>query len=137
MWTCPLCNRTFTKNNQQHSCNETLLADFFKGKSAYTIELFRHFIKEYEQIGKFSVHTTKSMITLAGKTGFAYVIQLGKNFIDIVFPFKLTYDDNLCFMKIKRVPGSNDYNHHFRMYFKEDINEEVKHYMKLACLNNS
>jgi hypothetical protein len=75
------------------------------------------------------------MIAIAGKKKIAYIIQLGKNFMDVVFPFKQAYTDNLCFTKIKQVPGSNDYNHHFRMCFKEDINEEVKYYMKLAFDN--
>ena len=135
MWTCPLCSRDFIKNNQPHSCNEKTLDDFLKGKSAHTIELFNHFIKEYKHIGDISVHPTKSMIAIADKTRFAYITQLGKDFMDVVFPFKKPYDDNLCFIKIKPVPGSNDYNHHFRMCFKEDINEEVKHYMKLAHKN--
>ena len=86
-------------------------------------------------MGDISIHPTKSMIAIAGKTRFAYIIQSGKNFMDIVFPFKKSYDENLCFIKIKKVPGTNDYNHHFRMCSKEDINEEVKHYMKLALKN--
>jgi len=136
MWTCPVCDRTFKKNNQVHSCNEKKMDDFLKGKSEHTIELFQYLLKEFETIGGITVHPTKSMIAIAAKTRFAYIIQLGKNFIDIVFPFKTAYEDNLCFVKIKRVPGSNDYNHHFRMYYKEDINEEVKHYMKLAYQNS-
>ncbi len=72
------------------------------------------------------------MIAIAARTRFAYITQLGKNFMDIVFPFKQSYDDNLCFIKIKPVPGSDDYNHYFRMCFKEDLNEEVRKYMKLA-----
>jgi hypothetical protein len=137
MWTCPLCNRGFLKTNQPHSCNEKKLDDFLKGRSEHTLELFRHFIKEYKRIGDISVHSTKSMIAIGGKKRFAYIIQLGKNFMDVVFPFKQSYDDNLCFIKIKQVPGTNDYNHHFRMCFKEDINEEVKHYMKLAFKNGN
>ena len=132
MWTCPICNRAFIKNNQYHSCNEKSLNDFLKGKSVHTIELLEHFINEYKRIGNISIHPTKSMITISGKTGLAHVIQLGKNFIDIVFPFKQAFEDNLCFVKIKQVPGTNQYNHHFRLCFKEDINEEVFHYMKLA-----
>jgi hypothetical protein len=72
------------------------------------------------------------MIALGARVNFAYIIQLGKNFIDVVFPFNEIYDDNLCFTKIKTVPGTNDHNHHFRMYFKDDINEEVKKYMRMA-----
>ncbi len=137
MWTCPLCDREFTRSNQVHSCNDKTLDDFLKNRSPHTTELFYHFIKEYKKLGKISVRPTKSMIAIAGKTRCAYIIQLGKNFIDIVFPFKNNYADNLCFSKIKPVPGSNDHNHHFRMMLKEDINEEVKQYMKLALENNS
>jgi len=135
MWTCPLCDRNFTKNNQAHSCNDKTLDDFLKGRSAHTTELFYHFIKACKQMGSIAVHPTKSMIAIAGKKNFAYIPQLGKDFMDVVFPFKKIYDDNLCFVKIKPVPGSNDYNHYFRMCFKEDINEEVKKYMKLAFEN--
>ncbi|MEP7166018.1 MAG: DUF5655 domain-containing protein [Ferruginibacter sp.] len=136
MWNCPLCNRNFVKTNQVHSCKDKTLDDFLKNKPIHTIELFYHFIKEYKNIGDISIHPTKSMIAIAGKTRFAYITQLGKDFIDIVFPFRQVYNDNLCFTKIKLVPGSNDHNHHFRMMLKEDINEEVRHYMKLAFDNS-
>ena len=136
MWTCPLCDRDFVKTNQTHSCNDKTLDDFLKNKSEQTTGLFYYFLKEYKKIGNISVHPTKSMIAVAGKKRFAYITQLGKDFIDIVFPFKKSYDDNLCFTKIKQVPGTNDYNHHFRMYLKDDINEEVKSYMKLAFDNS-
>lgn len=132
MWTCSVCKREFSKTNQSHSCNERSLADFLKGKPAYSVGLFDHFVKEYQRIGKLAIHPKKSMITISGKSGLAHVTQLGKDFIDIVFPFKERFEDNLCFVKIKTVPGTNDHNHYFRMYFEEDINEEVLGFMKLA-----
>ncbi|MEO5890860.1 MAG: hypothetical protein ABIQ31_11435 [Ferruginibacter sp.] len=135
MWNCPLCNRQFVKTNQVHSCLDKTLDDFLEGKSEHTTGLFYFFIAEYRSLGDVSIHPTKSMIAIPGKRKLAYIIQLGKNFIDVVFSFKQAYPDNLCFVKIKQVPGTNDFNHHFRMYFKEDINEEVKYYMKLAIEN--
>ncbi len=132
MWTCPLCNQQFINNNQVHSCGDKELTDFLNGKSPYTIELFNHLVSEYQLIGKVTVHPAKSMISFAARKRFAYVIQLGKNFIDVVFPFKEIYTDNLCFNKIKPVPGSDDYNHHLRLYYKEDLNDEVRRYMKMA-----
>jgi hypothetical protein len=132
MWECPLCYRHFERTGQAHSCMEKTVDDFLRGKLPYTTDLFYEFVKEYRTLGEVSVHATRSMIILSGKLRMAYVIQFGKNFIDIVFPFRQAYTENLCFVKIKQVPGSGDYNHHFRMYFKEDINEEVKGYMKLA-----
>jgi len=132
MWICPLCDRQFVNTNQVHSCNDKTLHDFLNGKSDYTVGLFYHLVNEFQQIGDITLRPAKSMIAFVATTGFAYVIQLGKNFVDVVFPFKQPYEDNLCFNKIKPVPGSNDYNHHLRLYFPGDINDEVRLYMKMA-----
>ena len=132
MWTGRLCNQQFKKTNQVHSCLDKELSDFLEGKSEHTITLFWHFATCFQAIGKVTIHPTKSMIAFAAKTRIAFVIRLGKNYIDIVFPFKQAYNDNLCFTKIAQVPGSQQFNHHLRMMHKEDINEEVKQFMKLA-----
>ncbi|GAC1307114.1 MAG: hypothetical protein NVSMB24_18420 [Mucilaginibacter sp.] len=136
MWTCPLCGQQFVNTNHVHSCRDKDLSDFLAGKTPHTIALFDHLVMEYQAISTdIKVHPAKSMISFAARTRFAYVIQLGKNFVDVVFPFKQSYADNLCFNKIKPVPGSNDHNHHLRLYFMEDINDEVKRYMRLAYEN--
>src|SRR5260221_653049 len=122
MWTCPLCRQQFVTTNQGHSCGDKALADFLANKSEYTISLFRHFIKEYQQMAKVTIHPTKSIVALAAKTGVAYITRPGKNFIDMVFPFDKPYSDNLCFHKIAQVPGSQQFNHHSRMCNAEDIN---------------
>jgi len=132
MWTCPLCGQQFVNNNQSHSCGDKVLADFLKGKSEHTLSLFWHFADCYQQIGKVTIHPTKTMIAFAARTRIAFVTRLGKDFVDIVFPFTEAYNDNLCFHKIAQVPGSRQFNHHFRMYSIDDINEEVKQFMKLA-----
>ena len=132
MWTCPNCGQEFAKTNQQHSCNETTLLDFLVDKSELTISLFWHFARSFQKIGAVTIHPTKSMIAFASKKRIAYVIQLGKNFVDVVFPFDHRYDDNLCFRKIAQVPGTQQFNHHIRLMSKEDVNKEVLHFMKLA-----
>jgi hypothetical protein len=132
MWTCPLCDREFTATNQVHSCRDRELSEALAGKAPHTVSLFDHLVDEYLQIGEVKVYPTKSMIALGARVNFAYITQLGKNFIDVVFPFDKVYDDNLCFSKIKQVPGTNQYNHYFRMFFNEDINDEVRKYMKMA-----
>ena len=99
MWTCPLCNQQFVHTNQLHSCGDKVLSDFLKGKSEHTLSLFWHFTECYKQIGNVTIHPTKSMIAFAATTRMAYVIRLGKDFVDIVFPFKKPYNDNVCFHK--------------------------------------
>ncbi len=111
--------------------------DFLSGKSDHTKELFHHFIDEYRKIGLISIHPAKTMIGIANdKKRIAWVTQFGKNFIHIVFPFSKPYPDNLCFQKIAQVPGdAHQFNHHLRMLYKDDINDEVRHFMKLAYQN--
>jgi len=132
MYTCPLCGQQFVKNNQVHSCNDKTLADYLNGKTTHTVALFRHFVRKYQEIGKVTIHPTKSMIAVAAKTRIAYITRLGRDFVDITFPFDKAHSDNLCFHKIAQVPGTSQFNHHFRMQNEEDINEEVLQFMKLA-----
>ncbi|MEO8861596.1 MAG: hypothetical protein ABI358_09245, partial [Ginsengibacter sp.] len=95
---------------------------------------FHHFINEYQKLGMITLHPAKTMIGISnGKKRIAWITQLGKNFIHIVFPFKKSYPDNLCFQKIAQVPGdTNQFNHHFRMLYTEDVNDEVISFMKIA-----
>ncbi len=110
------------------------IADFLAGKPQHTIELFNYFIEVYNTIGLIELHAAKTMIGISNShKRIAWITQLGRNFIHVVFPFEEPHPDNLCFMKIAQVPGDNkQFNHHFRMLYKTDINEEVMHYMKLA-----
>lgn len=106
---------------------------FLSGKSEHTLSLFAHFVREYESLGTISLHPTKTMIAIDnGERRVAWITQLGKNFIHVVFPFKEPFYDNLCFQKVGQVPGSTQFNHHFRMLRPEDINDEVKGFMKLS-----
>ena len=113
--------------------NPKHLSEFLAGKSEYTLGLFDHFIWEFQKIGPVTVHPAKTMIGIANAhKRVVYVTQLGKNFIHLVFPFREPYADNLCFQKIAQVPGDMQFNHHFRMLHREDVNEEVREFMRMA-----
>jgi hypothetical protein len=115
------------------SSSEKTLDDFLRGKSEQTVALFNHFVSQFQKIGKVTAQPAKTMIGIATpRKRIVYITQLGKNFIHVVFPFEKPYPDNLCFQKIAQVPGDQQYNHHFRMLAKEDVNEEVRKFMKLA-----
>jgi len=117
-----------------NNSNNPLLQAFIAGKSAHTLALLNHFIEQYQQLGDVYLYPTKSMIGIgSGDTRIAWITQLGKNFIHVVFPFEHPYADNLCFQKIVQVPGdAHQFNHHFRMLLQEDINEEVLQFMRLS-----
>jgi hypothetical protein len=112
--------------------NKTI-QDFLSGKSQHTITLFNHFIEAFNTIGSIEVSAAKTMIGISnGHKRIAWVTQFGKNFIHVVFPFKQPYRDNLCFTKIAQVPDSVQFNHHFRMLYTTDINDEVIGFMQIA-----
>ena len=120
------------------SSSEKTLSEFLTGKSELTQELFRHFVNQFKKLGTVTLHPAKTMIGIATpRKRAAYITQLGKNFIHVIFPFRQPYPDNLCFQKIGQVPGDQQYNHHFRMQAKEDINPEVISFMKLALQSGS
>lgn len=119
---------------QTTSINIRSVQDFLNGKSDHTIALFTHFVQRFGQIGTVSLHPAKTMIGIATpKKRIAWITQLGKNFLHVVFPFEKPYPDNLCFIKIAQVPGDNkQFNHHYRMYAIDDVNEEVLKFMQMA-----
>jgi hypothetical protein len=110
------------------------LAPFLAGKSEVTISLLQHVVEQYQTIGAIELIPAKTMIGISnGEKRIAWITQLGRNFVHVVFPFKQDYEENLCFQKIAQVPGDAlQFNHHFRMLLKEDVNAEVLKFMKLA-----
>jgi hypothetical protein len=110
------------------------LSSFLEGKSQHTIALFDHFIDRFNEVAPVTLHPAKTMIGLSnGHKRIAWITQLGKNFIHVVFPFDRPHEDNLCFTKIAQVPGdAKQFNHHFRMLQKDDVNEEVMGFMRKA-----
>jgi hypothetical protein len=132
-----MAGRGFYSIHQQNSLNLNMdndLSAFLSGKSAQTLMLFNHFVNKYQTIAPVTLHPAKTMIGIANShKRIAWVTQLGKNFVHVVFPFKQEYPDNLCFQKIAQVPGdAHQFNHHFRMYNVEDVNEEVLGFMRMA-----
>jgi len=112
---------------------DIVLSAFLSGKSEHALMLFDHFTIELQKIGPVTIHAHKTMIGIANShKRVAYITQVGRKFIHVVFPFKERYDDNLCFQKIQQVPGRRVVYHHFRMLQKEDLNEEVRGFMLMA-----
>lgn len=109
----------------------------FTNKTPEALALYEHFINSFQEIGNITLHPAKTMIGIANaQHRIAWITVIGKNFVHIVFPFKQPYNDNLCFQKIAQVPGeAHQFNHHFRMLSKEDINEEIKSFMQMAFNN--
>lgn len=125
-------------NKPFNTPNPGELNAFLQGKSEQTLLLFYHFVAQFGTVGNITLHPAKTMIGITNDhKRIAWVTQLGKNFIHVVFPFSQPFEDNLCFQKIAQVPGDQrQFNHHFRMLSTEDVNDEVRHFMRLAYETN-
>ncbi len=110
------------------------LEEFVEGKSVHSVELLHYFLEQFSKVGSVQAIPAKTMIGIATtRKRIAYVTQIGKNFVHVVFPFQQPYNDTLCFQKIAQVPGdAKQFNHHLRLFRKEDVNAEVRSFMKLA-----
>jgi hypothetical protein len=114
--------------------DQNALSAFLTGKSETSLALFDHFVNEFTKLAPITLHPAKTMISISnGNKRIAWVTQFGKSFLHVVFPFRQPYNDNLCFQKIAQVPDDNkQYNHHFRMLQTDDVNDEVREFMKKA-----
>ncbi|HWZ14096.1 MAG TPA: DUF5655 domain-containing protein [Mucilaginibacter sp.] len=102
-------------------------------RSECALMLFDHFLAELQMIGPVTIHLHKTMVTIANANKpVVYITQAGKSFIHVVFAFKQRYDDNLCFQRIQEVSGRHTVYHHLRILNKEDINDEVRKFMRIA-----
>jgi hypothetical protein len=82
---------------------------FLTGKSGYTLTLFDHFVSQFEMNGPITIEPTKTMIGISNShKRIAWITQLGRNFIHVVFPFKQAYTENFCFKKVGQVPGQSN-----------------------------
>ncbi|RAJ08820.1 hypothetical protein LX64_01474 [Chitinophaga skermanii] len=104
--------------------------NFIARKSETSIALLQHFLAVFNEQGPVTVRATKTMLAVDhnGRT-VAWITQLGKVFLHVVFPFKNAYPDQLCFIKITPLPGQKQYNHNFRMFYHDDVNDEIIYFM--------
>jgi len=89
-------------------------------------------IHQYREIGEFVLHPARSRIGLAAEIRFGYLKSLGRDFVDIALTFDKPHHDNYCFYRIGEVPGGKYFQHYLRLYQKDDVNDEVRKFMKLA-----
>ncbi len=131
MWTCPKCQQKFVNTNQWHSCGQNTTENFLSGKTETSLELYHCLIEAFKKIGDFELHPAKTRIALNNKMRFASINRLGKDFLDGHLVFTEKFRNSLCFHKIDEVTKTS-YVHHFKLYSKSDLTNELKGYMRMA-----
>jgi hypothetical protein len=131
MWLCPKCKARFYNKNQSHSCGDFSLQKFLTNRPEASINLFRHFLSEYRKIGPFDLHVVKTRVALLTKMRFCAINKMARDYIDVHLVLTQPFVEQDCFRKIENI-GDRFFVHHLRIKSKENINREVKKFMKLA-----
>ena len=133
MWRCPTCGQTFTSRNMPHSCQVVPLDRHFEGREALR-PVFDALVAAAQQNGPVTVNATKSRITLQAEMRFAAVeprrarlkahVVLGRR------------RESPRFTKVEHLPPAY-YVHHFELARPEDVDDEVREWLKEAYVRRS
>lgn len=88
---------------KNESSSPKTLNEFLQGKSDHTVDLFHHLIQKFTIVGNVQVLPAKTMIGLATpRKRIAYITQLGKTFVHVIFPSKCRTRKIYAFKKSRR-----------------------------------
>jgi hypothetical protein len=130
MWTCPKCGAQYFQKNLWHSCNNMPLEEWLKDKPERGIQLFWHFLREYEKIGPVTLHVLKSRIAFMVQIRFSGVSKIGRDHIQGAFLLTRSIPDKR-FYRIEFIPRIY-YLHRFKLYDESAIDGDFRKYMKMA-----
>jgi len=70
-WTCPKCDRAFTRKNQRHACGTGDRADVLRNRPPEVVELYAALEKFAKSLGSVEFVTRKRYVLLRGNRIFA------------------------------------------------------------------
>jgi len=83
-WICPVCERTFHKANQAHSCELCSVEMHLAGKDENVKSAFRHLMEVVSGFGPLQISPTKHAVIIASRSTFL-ALKLKKNILDLEF----------------------------------------------------
>ncbi|TAK52498.1 MAG: hypothetical protein EPO24_15205 [Bacteroidetes bacterium] len=130
MWTCPKCKAKFFQKNLWHSCGNYTVKEFFNGKPKEMYALYKYYLHEFKKFGPVIVHPVKTRIAFMVEVRFSGVTRVGKNFLASGLWLTEPHP-NKKFSRIEKI-ADNCYLHRFKLYRKEDIDDELRAFMRMA-----
>ena len=130
-WQCPLCQKTFAKENQHHLCTTVEVATVFENKAPHLPEIFDDLLAGVSTFATASVTTSTKAITLYGPAHKSFlIIQPKRKWMDIWFPLDRKVEEFPIF-RIQR-PSKSRYAHYVRLESNEDIVRAVLNWIAEA-----
>jgi hypothetical protein len=130
MWTCPKCERSFTRRAQPHSCGNYSEERFLEGATETTRDLYERFKEEIESIAPFLLAPAKRRMGFQTRRIFAAIDSLGKDHLGGYIILNGEYSSPK-FTRVTRV-CETDVTHHFRIGSVEFFDEEFHEWLQMA-----
>lgn len=83
-WICPICNRTFHKASQSHSCELYSVEMHLRGRDENIINAYNKLMSVVNSFGPLQISPTKHAIIVASRSTFL-ALKPKKNILDIEF----------------------------------------------------
>ncbi|HKO97652.1 MAG TPA: DUF5655 domain-containing protein [Pyrinomonadaceae bacterium] len=130
LWKCPVCKRPFANTNQSHSCVTYTVDDFLANKGPHAVALFERFSELVAECGPVITAPVKTRVGFQVRMIFAAVYKLTDESLDghVVLARRL---ENPRFRAIESFSPRN-HAHHFRIHSLEELDDEVKSWLKEA-----
>jgi len=128
-WTCPNCNRTFSRNKQWHSCEKHELGNLFIDKPEKIRQLYDVLIERIEVFGPMEIHVAKWNVTLRAKSTFMSIIPEKKD-LAITFLRDEALDDFPVYDVYHY--SKNRWVNHVKIEDPEEIDDQLIKWLKEA-----
>ncbi|MCP4764201.1 MAG: hypothetical protein GY870_20680 [archaeon] len=133
MWKCPICNRSFSRKNQSHSCELfSIEKHHLKKADNNTKKIFEKFIETVKSFGPIEIEPLKNIIALKKISQFCS-ITVQKKALKILFR-NYTQFSNIRFNHTSK--QKNMYFYEFYLRKMEDLDSEVENWMRTAYEEN-
>lgn len=130
LWTCPRCQRSFTRPGQTHSCGRHSVAALLQRRPRAIVELYRGFVRRARTVGPVRLAPARTRIGLQNRRIFAAVNRLADDPVDV----HLVTSRRLRGRRFRRVDAlaPDCFVHHVRIASPAELDLELLAWLRLA-----
>ena len=128
-WTCSICERTFARNKQAHSCEIHDINSIFFDKPPEIYELYKSLISRIQKLGPLEVHVAKWNVTLRSHTAFMSIFPEKKD-LALAFLRDEALDDFPVYSSYQS--SKKRWSNHVKIETEEEIDTQLMGWIKDA-----
>ena len=123
MWTCPKCERSFKRRDQQHSCVLISKEDLFAKRPPELKKLYEVLVNELKSLGDYKEETlSPDVIYFKTKSTF-FAVKVKKSFLEV--EFFLDHHENSPVVSKFLQTSKHRFVHVVLVDRKEDLNKQL------------